>query len=95
MLVQGTGAYYLKQKIVLVDKYLINHKCKSKLCMQIHDELQFLWHKDDDPQIFFDIKHIMEDWEDTKVPIVADMELTTSTWDSKVEVESVGDFYKI
>lgn len=95
MLVQGTGAYYLKQKIVLVDKYLIDHKCKSKLCMQIHDELQFLWHKDDDPQIFFDIKHIMEDWEDTKVPIVADMELTTSTWDSKVEVESVGDFYKV
>ena len=92
MLVQGTGAYYLKQKIVKVDRYLREHNCKSKLCMQIHDELQFLWHKDDDPQIFFDIKHIMEDWEDTKVPIIADMELTTSTWDSKVEVESVGDF---
>lgn len=94
MLIQGSGAYYLKQKIVKVDAYLREHNCKSKLCMQIHDELQFLWHKDDDPQIFFDIKHIMEDWDDTKVPIIADMELTLSSWDKKFEVESVGDFYR-
>lgn len=93
MLVQGTGAYYLKWKIVQVDKYLREHNCKSELMMQIHDELQFKKHKDDDPQIFFDIKAIMEDWEDAWIPIIADMEVTTTTWAEKYEVESIEEFY--
>lgn len=93
MLVQGTGAYFLKWKIVQVDEYLRKHNCKSKLMMQIHDELQFKKHKDDDPKIFFDIKKIMETWEDTQIPIVADMEVTTATWADKYEVEKVEDFY--
>ena len=93
MLVQGTGAYYLKWKIVQVDKYLREHNCKSELMMQIHDELQFKKHKDDDPQIFFDIKNIMESWDDTLMPIIADMEVTTSTWADKYEVESLEEFY--
>lgn len=94
MLVQGTGAYYLKWKIVQVDEYLRKNHCKSKLMMQIHDELQFKKHKDDDPKIFFDIKKIMENWEDITVPIVADMEVTTTTWADKYEVEKLEDFYK-
>ena len=61
--------------------------------MQIHDELQFKKHKDDNPQIFFDIKKIMEEWDDTYIPIVADMEVTTTTWADKYEVESVEEFY--
>lgn len=93
MLVQGTGAYYLKWKIVQVDKYLREHNCKSQLMMQIHDELQFKKHKDDDPKIFFEIKKIMEDWEDAMVPIIADMEVTTTTWADKYEVERLEDFY--
>ena len=93
MLVQGTGAYYLKWKIVQVDKYLREHNCKSQLMMQIHDELQFKKHKDDDPKIFFEIKKIMEDWEDAMVPIIADMEVTTTTWADKYEVEQLEDFY--
>lgn len=93
MLVQGTGAYYLKWKIVEVDKYLKEHNCKSQLMMQIHDELQFKKHKDDDPQIFFDIKRIMETWDDAMIPIVADMEVTTKTWADKYEVESLEEFY--
>ena len=93
MLVQGTGAYFLKWKIVQVDEYLRKHHCKSQLMMQIHDELQFKMHKDDDPQIFFDIKKIMETWEDSLMPIVADMEVTTTTWAEKYEVESLEEFY--
>lgn len=93
MLVQGTGAYYLKWKIVQVDNYLREHNCKSQLMMQIHDELQFKKHKDDDPKIFFEIKKIMETWDDTLIPIVADMEVTQTTWADKYEVEKVEDFY--
>ena len=61
--------------------------------MQIHDELQFKKHKDDDPKIFFEIKKIMETWDDTLIPIVADMEVTQTTWADKYEVEKVEDFY--
>jgi DNA polymerase-1 len=93
MLVQGTGAYYLKWKIVQVDKYLREHNCKSQLMMQIHDELQFKKHKDDDPKIFFEIKKIMETWDETLIPIIADMEVTQTTWADKYEVESLEDFY--
>lgn len=94
MLVQGSGAYFLKWKIVQVDNYLREHKCKSELMMQIHDELQFKMHKDDDPQIFFDIKHIMESWDETLIPIIADMEVTTTTWADKYEVETIEEFFK-
>jgi DNA polymerase I-like protein with 3'-5' exonuclease and polymerase domains len=60
--------------------------------MQIHDELQFKKHKDDSPKIFFDIKEIMEDWDDTYVPIVADMEVTYTNWAEKYEVDKEEDF---
>lgn len=93
-LVQGTGAYFLKEKVAQVDKYLQDNHCKSQLMMQIHDELQFKWHKDDDPKIFFDIKEIMQDSE-AQIPIIADMEVTNSTWKDKVEVETYDELCKI
>ena len=33
----------------------------------------------------------METWEDSYVPIVADMEVTTTTWAEKVEVETLSE----
>ena len=92
MLVQGSAAYFLKWKICQVAAYLEEHHCKSTFQMQIHDELSFEWHEDDDPQVFFDIKEIMEDWSDGLVPIIADMELTTTNWAEKVEVHSYEEF---
>ena len=94
MLVQGTGAYFLKWKIVQVTQFMQEHHMKSKFMMQIHDELQFKKHKDDDPALFFEIKKIMESWDDTYIPIVADMEVATKTWADKYEVEKVEDFYE-
>lgn len=89
MLVQGSAAYFLKDKFNKIDDYLQKHNYKSKIMMQIHDELQFLAHKDDPPELFFKIKELMEDWEESYVPIVADMEVTTTTWAEKYEVNSV------
>lgn len=93
MLVQGTGAYFLKWKIVQVTEFMKAHNMKSQFMMQIHDELQFKKHKDDDPALFFEIKRIMEEWDDTYMPIVADMEVATKTWADKYEVKSLEDFY--
>lgn len=88
MLIQGTGAYFLKWKIAQVSAYMKEHQCKSKLQMQIHDELSFEWHKDDDVKMYYDIKHILETWDDTLIPIVADMEITRTNWAEKEEVDA-------
>lgn len=93
MLIQGTGAYFLKWKIVQVSEFMKEHHMKSQLMMQIHDELQFKKHKDDNPALFFEIKKIMETWDDTYMPIIADMEVATTTWAGKYEVGNVAEFY--
>ena len=95
MLVQGTGAYFLKWKKMQVAEFMKQHKMKSKFMMEIHDELQFKVHKDDDVLLFFEIKKIMEDWSDTLIPIIADMEITTTTWADKIEIEKESDLIEI
>ena len=89
MLIQGTGAYVLKTKIPEIAKFLKDNGYKSKLQMQIHDELSFCWHPDDPAELFYTIKHMMEDFTEFLVPIIADMEITTTSWAEKREVESI------
>ena len=93
-LIQGSGAYMLKAKIVEVDKYLIEHGYKSKFAMQIHDELMFYKHKDDPPELFFELKNILQNFEGSVMPIISDMEVSTTTWCDKYEVEELKDFYQ-
>ena len=59
--------------------------------MQIHDELSWEWNINENPEIFFDFKNIMEDWSDGLIPVIADMEVTTKSWSDKVEVETLGE----
>ena len=95
MLVQGSAAFYLKLKIIQLYNYSKEHNLKTRWQMQIHDELSWEHHVDDDPAEFFEFKHIMEDWDEGLVPIVADMEVTTTTWAAKVEVETEDELRKI
>lgn len=91
MLVQGSAAFYLKLKIIELYEYMKANNIKSKIQMQIHDELSWEKHKSEDT-VFFEFKRIMEDWDDALVPVVADMELTHTTWAEKFEVNSIEDF---
>lgn len=91
MLVQGSAAFYLKLKIIELYEYMKKHNIKSRIQMQIHDELSWEKHKDE-AEVFFEFKHIMEDWDDALVPVVADMELTKTTWAEKFEINSINDF---
>jgi DNA polymerase I-like protein with 3'-5' exonuclease and polymerase domains len=84
LLIQGSAAYFLKLKIIEIDKYLQTKH--SKIQMQIHDELSFEWDPRDGFEIFAEIKALMEVWDDCKIPIVADMEITTTNWKEKHEV---------
>jgi DNA polymerase-1 len=92
MLIQGSGAYLLKITIRRVYDYCKVHGIKSRLQMNIHDELSWEKHVDDDPQVFFELKQIMESWPDFYVPIVAEMEFTRTSWAKKSKVEGVESF---
>lgn len=89
LLIQGSAAFYLKLKIIELYEFCKINNIKTKFQMQIHDELSWEWNKEDKPEVFFAFKHIMENWKEAKVPIIADMEVTTKTWADKVEVETI------
>ena len=89
MLIQGSAAFYLKWKIIQLYNFCKDNNIKTKFQMQIHDELSWEYDPEDPPEIFFMFKQIMEDWNQTKVPIIADMELSTTTWADKIEIETI------
>ena len=90
ILVQGTSAYMTKDRQAAVTKYLKEKGYKSKFVMPIHDEVQFLIHKDDPLEMCFELQKIMQDV-GSPVPIVSDMEITFTNWKEKEEVHNVGE----
>jgi DNA polymerase I-like protein with 3'-5' exonuclease and polymerase domains len=56
--------------------------------MNIHDELSWERHKTE-TEVFFEFQRIMQDWPDTQVPIVAEMDVTTTTWADKKGVHNL------
>ena len=95
MLIQGSAAYFLKLKIIELDKYCTENNIYSKFQMQIHDELSWEYDPKDDPIVFFKFKEIMENWKQTKIPIIADMEASNSTWADKQEVNTLNKLKEI
>lgn len=95
MLIQGSAAFFLKWKIVQLYDYMQKNNIKTRFQMQIHDELSWEYDPSDPPEIFFKFKEIMEDWPAGEVPVIADMEVTTSTWADKVEVENIDELKEI
>lgn len=84
-LIQGSSADMLKIKMLEIDEFLERYNCQSRLLLCVHDELQFevmageQW-------IIPHIKAIMEDTPTIMLPIVAEVERTTTTWAEKSKV---------
>lgn len=91
MLIQGSAAFFLKWKIRQLYDYCKSHNIKSRWQMQIHDELSWEKHKDDPLEVFIEMQNIMNDWSDTLVPIVAEMDATKTTWADKKGIEGIDD----
>ena len=72
--------------MIQIDKYLQDGGYKSRFQMNIHDECSFEI-APGEAHILHDLKKIMEDFPGARVPIVADLELTTTTWADKYEVD--------
>ena len=88
LLIQGSAAYYLKYKIRELYDYSKAHNIKSRWQMQIHDELSWEKHKDDPLDVFMKFQEIMQDWPQSFVPIIADMDATKTTWADKKGIEN-------
>lgn len=91
MLIQGSAAFFLKWKIRQLYDYCKSHNIKSRWQMQIHDELSWEKHKDDPLEVFIEMQNIMNDWSDTLVPIVAEMDATKTTWAEKKGIEGIDE----
>lgn len=90
LLVQGSAAFFLKIKIRELYDYTKANNIRSRWQMNIHDELS--WDRyHNETRVFFDFKHIMEDWPDGLVPIVAEMEVTKTTWAAKKGINNLDE----
>lgn len=82
-LVQGSAADFLKMKMIKADKLLLAHKTMFQ--MNIHDEMSFEPYEGEE-YLIEELRLVMEGLQGTKVPIVADAEITYTNWAEKVNL---------
>ena len=83
-LIQGEAADLFKHAVVRIHEFLRPYK--SHIVNFVHDEIQLFLHKSE-IHILGDIKRIMEDFPHYHVPIVTDIEYSTTTWADKAELK--------
>ena len=86
-LIQGSAADIIKTCIIRIDKMLQKGGYKSKLQRCIHDALCVCVSEGEHDAIY-KIKDIMEHTVKTHVPLVAEIEITNTTWADKHEEET-------
>ena len=93
-LIQGSGAYFLKLKIIEVQRYLNSKGYKTRFQMNIHDELSFELAEGEE-HVLFEIQKLMQEFTGTLVPIVCDLEVSTTTWSDKEEARTIEDVKRL
>ncbi len=71
--IQGTAADMIKLAMIVIDKKLAENNYKSKMIMQVHDELVLEVHDSEKDAVAELVKTEMEQAMDLNVPIVVDM----------------------
>ena len=75
--IQGSAADVIKKAMIKVDKFLEEKQTKSKMILQVHDELLFEMHESEINYLLMDIKKIMENSTlpeiELDIPLVADI----------------------
>lgn len=94
-LIQGSSAYYLKLKIIQLWEYMQKINCKTRFQFQVHDELSWEWNEEDPLDLFFKFKEIMQDWDETYVPLIAEMDATRTKWSEKTGVSNIEELKKV
>lgn len=81
--IQGTAADIIKLAMVRVDNRLINEGLKSKLILQVHDELIVEAHKDEVDKVKQILREEMQNAMELNVPLKVDMSTGHSWYDAK------------
>jgi DNA polymerase-1 len=77
--IQGTSADRIKIAMIKISDEMKRKKLKSRMIMQVHDELVFEVHKDETDIMKVIVKDIMESALKLNVPIVVDIG-TGNSW---------------
>lgn len=93
-LIQGSAAYYLKEKIIAIDKYIRDNNLKTQLMFQIHDELLFIVPPEEAEEVY-KIKAIMEDTDGWYIPIIAEVDASNTTWADKHGMSGVEEIKQL
>ncbi len=75
---QGTAADLIKIAMIRIDRRLRDESRRSRMTLQVHDELLFDCPEDEGEEVRAMVKHEMEHVLELSVPIVADAELGTN-----------------
>jgi DNA polymerase-1 len=70
---QGTAADLIKLAMIAIDRQLTARKLKTRMVLQVHDELLFEVPLDETDQVTALVKQGMEGVVTLKVPLVADL----------------------
>lgn len=67
--IQGSAADIIKKAMINIDQWMKNEKLKSKMILQVHDELVFDVHRDEKDLMKKNIKQLMIDALELEVPM--------------------------
>lgn len=91
MLVQGSGAYFMKMKMLEQIKFLEDNHCKSKMFLAIHDESDY-YIAPGEEWVVWELRKIQEKWEGNPIPMVADVEASCTNWYGKQEFKTEEEY---
>jgi DNA polymerase-1 len=80
--IQGSAADIIKVAMIQVDKAMQTSKMKSKMLLQVHDELVFDVHKDEVAELQELVKREMESAVSIAVPMLVEMEVADNWLDA-------------
>ena len=82
MPIQGTAADIIKLAMIRIHDFLIEEGLKSRMLLQVHDELIFEIHEDEKENVPEKIKHMMENAYELQVPLDVEMGLAGNWLDA-------------
>jgi len=82
MPIQGTAADIIKLAMIEVDRYLREENLKSRMLLQVHDELVFEIHESETDLVQKKIKSLMENAYELSVPLDVEMGLADNWLDA-------------
>ena len=72
--IQGLAADIIKKAMIDIQRYLEQKKMKSKMLLQVHDELVFDMHKDEIKELKTVVKQKMEEVFTLEVPLTVELD---------------------